>query len=89
VFIVDLPAIPVSDSCRDNFDPTFFCARFDTQDAEPANPGLVPPDGLLGQYPRPTLCRFSPFLEGPGHVRVREVQRSWNQPCDETRARST
>jgi hypothetical protein len=46
VFVVDVPAIPVSDNCRDGFDPTFLCGRLGRRDAEPANPGLVPLDGL-------------------------------------------
>jgi hypothetical protein len=89
VFIADGPSFPVSSNCCDGFEPTFSSALFGGRGAKPANPGLVPPDGLLGQCPRPTLHRFVAFLEAPGHVRVRDACHSWDQPCDETRARST
>ena len=73
MFIVDVPAIAVSDNCRDGFDPTFSGERIGRRDTEPANPDLIPLDGLLGQCPRPTLHRLVPFLEAPGHVRVRDA----------------
>jgi hypothetical protein len=89
VFIVDVPAVAVSDNCRDGFDPTFSGPLVSRRNTEPTNPDLISLDGLLGQCPRPTLHRFVPFLEAPGHVRVREPYRSWDQSCDEIRAGST
>ena len=64
--VVDVPAIAVSDNCRDGFDPTFSGARVARRDAEPANPDLIPLDGLLGQCPRPTLHRLVRVPRDPG-----------------------
>ena len=89
MFVVDVPAIAISDNCRNGFDPAFSRARLGGRDAEPANPDLILLDCVLGQYPRPTLHRLIPFLEASRHVWVRDPYRSWDQSCDETRARST
>jgi hypothetical protein len=89
VFIIDVPAVAVSDNCRDGFDPTFFGARVGRWDTEAAHPDLILLDGLFGQCSRPALHRLVPFLETPGHVSVRATCRSWDQPRDEIRARST
>ena len=87
MFVVDVPAIAISDNCRNGLDPAFSGVRLGGRDAEPANPDLILLDCVLGQYPRPTLHRLASFVEGAGHVRIGDADCSRNQPCDEVRWR--